>query len=465
MTPSEQIALIGAAESDTLEWKATLDHVAIANAICAFLNDKGGRIVVGVDNSGQLTGLQITDQELTSVESKLRLAITPSGSWSVVREELDGKTLLLIDVSAGSQGPYLVKGTIWTRRGSMTTPATAKDIDKFISHRVRQDERWERRTAIGLGLEDLDEDEVYKAIADIERRGHYRFQQRDNLEHALQELSLSFDGRLSNAAAILFARNPASRYPQASVRLFGYPTDKTGVKISFSEESRSHLFGSLKKIESTLQDRVSVSSDFEPGKVRRTDRAEYPFGALREGVMNALVHRNFENSSGGMTISFFSNRVEIWNAGELPSGLTPSGLKKDHPSLPRNPDIAHVCFLRGLIERVGRGTQLIAKECAAAGLKPPQWSSDSIGTKLTIFGRRGGMASPSDLNRRQQLILKKVKARQQITVAEVLDLLQPEEVTDRTVRTDLAGLVRGGYLIQTGKGRSTLYKRTDAPAP
>jgi ATP-dependent DNA helicase RecG len=456
---------IGTSEGETLEWKERINLDAIARTICAFLNGKGGRIVVGVSDQGTPVGLRIADKELASLEKNLRDAISPAGSWSFVRTNVGDQQLLLIDVSSGGQKPYLVGGTIWTRRDSTTAPATHKDIDRLIRQRARLEERWERRPAMGVKLSDLDHSELRTAIKDIERRGHHHFAESATPEAALNELSLTVDGEPTNAAVVLFGQSPAMIYPQTMIRVVGYATDKTGPQLTFSEQLQGHLFGSLARIEAILKERVSVSSDFVQGKLRRQDWPEYPFGALREGLMNALVHRDFENIAGGMTLSFFPNRFEIWNAGQLPDGLTPAGLRRDHPSLPRNPDVAHICFLRGLIERVGRGTQLIARECAAAGLKPPQWKSDPLGTRLTFYGRRGLLPTHSDLNRRQQVFLKKVKRNQEITVAEALILLQPEHVTDRTVRTDLAALVRGGYFVQAGKGRSTTYRRTDVGTP
>lgn len=463
MTPLKEA--IGSGESEALEWKSAIKINAIAQTICAFLNGNGGRIVVGVNEEGRPVDLDVGPGELSSAESQLREAISPSGSWSCSLQTVDGHQLLLIDVSGGSQKPYLVEGTIWVRRGATTVHATHRDIDKLIVRRAHLEERWERRLAIGVKPEDLDEHELRAAIDDIEKRGHYRFQNKANLEAALAELSLTCDGRLTNASVMLFGRNPAARFPQVGIRVIGYPTDKTGQVFAFDEQIRGHLFDALHRIEGVLKERIAVSSEFVQGELRRRDQSEYPFGALREGIMNALVHRDLDNVAGGMTISFFTGRIEIWNAGELPDGLTPAGLRRDHPSLPRNPDIAHVCFLRGLIERIGRGTQLIARECAAAGMKPPQWKSDHVGTKLTFFGRRGRPTAALSLNRRQKAVVKKVKTGEEITVVEFLQILAPQQVTDRTARADLASLVRDGYFRQVGKGRSTSYQRTDVPLP
>jgi len=101
-----------------------------------------------------------------------------------------------------------------------------------------------------------------------------------------------------------------------------------------------------------------IASDFRSNKWQREDHPIYPMSALREGVLNALVHRDY-NLTGSTLISIAPDSLQISNPGGLPPGLTTADLKRDHPSLPRNPDIAHILFLHGLIEKVGRGTQHI----------------------------------------------------------------------------------------------------------
>ena len=181
--------------------------------------------------------------------------------------------------------------------------------------------------------------------------------------------------------------------------------------------------------------------------------------ALREGVMNALVHRDY-SSSGSITISILPDSLQISNPGGLPEGLKPADLKRDHPSVPRNPDIAHVCFLRGFIEKVGRGTQRIVEDCREARLHDPKWQSSSLETILTFFTPASGFAQTlvEDLNDRQQKILAAIQEHKPLSANDVAKLLGGE-VTDRTVRNDLQTLVNGQWLVRRGRGRSTLYVR------
>jgi len=92
--------------------------------------------------------------------------------------------------------------------------------------------------------------------------------------------------------------------------------------------------------------------------------------ALREGVMNALIHRDYGLPSASMSVIIYSDKIEIFNSGKSP--LKAAELKKSHLSLPVNPDIAHMAFLRDYIEKIGRGAIKIIDACKTAGLKAPK---------------------------------------------------------------------------------------------
>ena len=88
-------------------------------------------------------------------------------------------------------------------------------------------------------------------------------------------------------------------------------------------------------------------------RLYRLDRPAYPWPAVREAIVNALVHRDYSAFDGGMSLAIYDRRIEFWNSGHLPDEMTVDDLRIAHPSRPTNPDIAQVCFLYGLMERLG----------------------------------------------------------------------------------------------------------------
>lgn len=127
-------------------------------------------------------------------------------------------------------------------------------------------------------------------------------------------------------------------------------------------------------------------SRFVKGNPRRQDSPLYPESAVREALINALAHRDYSGSSGGVSIHVFPKRLEIWNSGPFPDGVTADSLGRGQLSVLRNPDIAHVLYLRGLMEKAGRGSVLMVQECKKNGLPAPKWQSDEkLGVTLTFF--------------------------------------------------------------------------------
>ena len=127
----------------------------------------------------------------------------------------------------------------------------------------------------------------------------------------------------------------------------------------------------------------------------RIEKGEYPVAALREMLLNALVHRNY---MGSMTqIRVYDKKISIWNEGILPEGMSLDALKRQHPSRPRNPIIADVCFKAGYIDSWGRGTIKIIEACKEAGLPDVHMMEEDGGFLVTIFKSGVELGVESDI--------------------------------------------------------------------
>ena len=150
------------------------------------------------------------------------------------------------------------------------------------------------------------------------------------------------------------------------------------------------------------------------------------------------------------------------DTGKLPEGLRVIDLKRNHPSLPANPDMAHVFYLRGIIERVGRGTLKIVEQCQSAGLPTPVWAASPTGITLVFRSKR---TAKRRLNPRQAALLQKLQPGQSLKPADYYEEMAAA-VSQRQAQRDLTGLEAGGWLRREGEGPATVYVRTDdAVAP
>lgn len=110
---------------------------------------------------------------------------------------------------------------------------------------------------------------------------------------------------------------------------------------------------------------------------------EIPIEAVTEIIVNACTHRSYE-SNGSVQVELYPDRIEVWNPGQLPLGLTPASLSVQHKSLPTNPVLAHPVYLAGYIERIGTGTTDVIESCMASGLKELVFEQD-VDFKVTLW--------------------------------------------------------------------------------
>ena len=192
----------------------------------------------------------------------------------------------------------------------------------------------------------------------------------------LEDFRVMKYGSLTNAGDVLFAKNPSIRLPQTRVRAYRYVTDKAGDAFGDMKSFEGPLHSVLEDAYLFIIRNTPTIARFVEGTLTRQDLPLYPEKAVREALINAVAHRDYSNSGGGVAIHVYPRRLEIWNSGGLPKGVHVNNLAKGQISVLRNPDIAQVLYMRGLMEKLGRGSVLMIQECINHGLLPPTWSAD-----------------------------------------------------------------------------------------
>jgi ATP-dependent DNA helicase RecG len=452
--------LLQEGKSEHLEFQADFtDRDRITATACAFLNTQGGNFLIGIGPRGGATGVPEPEAKAQDISALLQREITPQAPWSVSVDRVAGKEVITIAVPRGLDRPYVCGGTIYLRNGEQTVKADAAAIRRLVEEQYLAPVRWERLPALGLELADLDEPEIRRTAEVAQQQRGYPFRQPGDPEEVLVDLSLLRQGQLTNAADVLFGTNPGPRLPQTRVRATVFAEDKGG---DFTDDRvvEGCAFAALENVFAFVQQHVRIEAHFRPGQLTRQDRPQYPFDALREGLINAIIHRDYSAASGGMSVGIYPDRIEIWNSGRLPQGLKVGDLKRTHPSLPANPDMAHVFHLRGLIERLGRGTLKIVEQCKEFGLPPPEWKVAPFGITLVFQAAK----AVKSLNKRQRSLLLRLKPGDSVRPGDYYK--ENEEIVgQRQAQRDLAELERGGWLRQEGEGPATVYTRTELAAP
>ena len=377
--------LINRGESGQLEFKEVVRKEEIAKILCAFLNAEGGTLLIGVQDDGKIIGIDNAEKHESELKQYLFSVIIPEAPVTVSIEKIGSKEILSIKVWNGSKPPYIFNGEIYFRRGSRTVKATASEISNLITERQKTELHWERQPALGIEIDDLDELEIRKTLQDLTKSGRGKLFSEKEIEEFLTYYGLYRDGHLTNAGVVLFAKEPTRYLPQCRVRLTVFKEGKTSDSYSYDKVFEGNLFRNIAEILQFFEVNIATQSKFSEKKWLRED-VNYPKFALREGLMNALIHREFSSVSGTVHIAFYPTHLEIINSGSLFGGYSPNDLSKSHLSVPRNPDIAHICFLRQMIEKIGRGTVLMIEDCENKGYASPKWNSNPGYTTVVFPG-------------------------------------------------------------------------------
>lgn len=276
-----------------------------------------------------------------------------------------------------------------------------------------------------------------------------------NLEvrEALERLNLIKDGELTNAALLLFGKNPQKFFLQAEVRCARFKGIKPLEFIDMKVLDRN-IIDQVDAAEDFVLRHISMAAWIEPGKIERQEKWEYPPDAVREAMVNAIAHRNYE-STGNVQVRIFEDRIEIWGCGPLPEPLTPEDLKKKHKSVLRNPLIAKCFFMIRFIEQWGTGTNKIIEWCLSHGLPEPLFEEVAGDFVVTLRKYHITEEVLKELNERQRKAVEYLLKNKKITNREYREL--NPGISDRTALNDLNNLISKGVIIPKGTKKFRSY--------
>ena len=273
----------------------------------------------------------------------------------------------------------------------------------------------------------------------------------DTTEEILTNLRLIENNNLKRAAILLFGKDPKYYYPASFIKIgkFG----RSDSDLLFQDVIESPAFQLADKTLEVL-DKKYISSIISYQGLQRIEKSRYPIKAIREVLLNAIVHRTYSQSP--IQISIYDNKMIFWNEGELPNGLTIDDLKKKHPSIPKNPTIADVCFKGGLIEAWGRGTLKIIEECKNKKLPEPKFEVIAGGLAVTIYYYfyNEEFLKEQGLTDKQIKTILYVKEHGAITNSTFQQIFI---VSESTALRELNKLCKLQYLQKTGIKKNTAY--------
>jgi ATP-dependent DNA helicase RecG len=376
MTPTELKKLIKKGESNSLEFKSNFSNEAI-ETIAAFSNTHGGTVLLGVPDSGVVTGLSLTDETAQQWLNEIKTKTTPSITPDIETAQVDGKTVTIIRVKEYPIKPVAVKGRYYKRVGNSNHLMRPDEVAQ--AHYKTFNSSWDYTIDPEHTLADISLTKVKKFISRINRGRKVKI--KDSPLQVLKKFNLLRGKRISRACYLLFLKGE-SLFTAVELGRFQTPT-----LIKDGDRTKADLFTQVDAVLDFITKHINKEYIIT-GAPQREERWDYPLDALREIVINSIVHRDYSGSTTGI-VKVFDDKIQIYNSGKLPPGLTvPMLLRGDYTSTPRNVQVADMFKEAGVIERYGSGIGRIVDDFKAYGLAAPEFKEVGESFMVTVSKTR-----------------------------------------------------------------------------
>lgn len=399
--------------------------------ICGFANAQGGTLFIGKDDSGNVVGVKNAKKLMEDLPNKITsiLGIVADVNLHEVRQSN------FIEIVVKPQlNPVNYKGEYHYRSGSTKQELKGVALDKFLLQKYGR--KWDGVPIPNVSISELKKEvfEFFKRKG-IESKRLSEGSLKDTPEQIINNLKLSDNSCLKRAALLLFHSDPEKFATGAYIKIGFFSGDND---LLFQDDIHGNLF---EQVENTMQLLLTkyTKALISYKRLSRIETYEYPEKALREALLNAVTHKEY---SGGAPIQIrvYSDKIMIWNEGQLPENWTIKNLLQNHSSRPNNPDIANAFFRSGYVEAWGQGISKIEGQCAAAKLPAPTFTNE--GSDFWVIFRKdiynANSLREKMLNARQIKAVLYVKEKGKITNKEYQDLNECSRATANRDLTELA---------------------------
>ncbi len=415
--------------------------------ICAFANTNGGELIIGINDKGKTIGVKNSKKLLEDIPSKTsnHLGIVSS----VILDVIDGKEIVTVTIKPYNV-PISYNGKYYKRTGSTTVELNNNELTQFLL--AKSGQTWDTLPFPDTNVNDINPETINRFKALAEQRLPSIVGTED-LELILENLRLLNNGTITNAGVLLFGDTPQKYFPTATIKIGEFRDDEDLVRDDIVE---GNLLKQVYKTIDLLSNKY-LSTEYYYDGVNRKERKHYPEKALRESLLNAIVHKDYSISSD-IFIKVYPNKLIISNPGQLPPQLSVDALKYEHSSIPYNPVIAKTFYYAGLIENWGRGTIAMIKDCKETKKPIPIFENNKGIFKVTFFTTKG-FVNQFDLNDRQEFILEHLFANENSTAGNIFIASREKGIktSERTVQRDLEQLVEWDIIIREGETNKTEY--------
>lgn len=432
-------------ESETIEFKLTTGEKKEATeSIVAMLNKHcKGTVYFGVDDSGFVKGQQVSDNTKKDISRVINEMIEPRISPTIETMETEGKTIIKV-TCFGNNRPYSVGGKYLIRVGTENRKMTNDDLKSLIKHEDYSS-KWEEEMT-NYSIDDLDDKALLDFYKSAKECGRLEMEEY-NKERMLVSLDLTIDGKVNNGCYALFGTQA-----KIQLKLATYASDN---KVTFTDLKllSGNIYNLINEAIQYVMNKIDWIPEIEG--VKRKMVLEIPEKALREIIVNAFAHADYETLPE-IEIGVHPTKVEIYNPGTFPHDLTPYDfILKNLPSYKRNKLILDVLFRSKNVEKSGTGFQRMEELCSKANVA---WTY-----RKEPYGFFFEFQRPNKLNELEEskskklenLILNMIRSEENITLKEIAIRVGKSE---KTVQRYITSLIQDNKIERIGSNRNGCWK-------
>lgn len=344
--------------------------------VCGFANAQGGRLYIGIDDKGNVCGVENAHRLSEDIPNKIVALLGIVSDVNILNRE--GKDYIEIEV-APSNIPISYKGKYYYRSGSTMQELNGVALQQFILKKMGRS--WDDMVHERATVDDLDREAIDFFLHKGIQAGRIDPSEANApTMTVLQNLHLVDDeGRLKNAALLLFCKQPGRYFTGTEFKIGRFHSNIAD--LLSQEMIECSIIQMADRVVRMLKDKFLTMPIHYEG-LQRVETLEVPEDALREILYNAICHKDYFGPQIQMRV--WDHHVEIWNDGELPEKITPENIEDVHASYPRNKNIAFVFYKAGFIESWGRGWKKICDGFVSAGLPKPTIESKQGGVLVTF---------------------------------------------------------------------------------
>jgi ATP-dependent DNA helicase RecG len=361
-------------ENQHIEWKESWRDEYL-KWISGFANAEGGVLVIGRNDKGEVVGVSNAAKLLVDIPNKVRDILGMVVAVNLQHEK--GKDLVEIVVEP-YPSPISYKGEYHVRSGSTKQELKGTALDRFLLQRYGR--RWDGVPVPGFHAADCSPAafKLFKTKAAKSGRMSEAVLL-DSNDSLLENLQLKEGSYLKRATTLLFYDQPEKFVSGAYIKIGFFVTDDD---LRYQDEIHGNLFEQVEKALDMLFSKYLKAYISYEG-IQRVETFLFPYPALREALLNAVVHKDY-SSGVPIQISVYEDKIVLWSSGQLPQDWTLERLLGKHPSSPYNPLIANAFFRAGYIESWGRGIEKINRECREHDIAPPLYDYGMSGLMMTF---------------------------------------------------------------------------------